>query len=98
MFVELWAFYGYLGFSFALFTVFAYLASRDSRYYFYFVSVVIFIGAMLSGDLSDNFAVLSFPIVFLVARKQFTGRLTQTISPHRDRPRVIQTPRYSYGR
>ena len=98
MFVELWAFYGYLGFSFALFTVFAYLASRDSRYYFYFVSVVIFIGAMLSGDLSDNFAVLSFPIVFLVARKQFTGRLTQTISPHRYRPRVIQTPRYSYGR
>lgn len=81
--IELWAFYGFVGFAVGILACYAYLDARKTNYYFYFVSIVILIGSMLSGDLSDNFAVLSFPVAYaatqsiraLNVRKQLASSL-----------------------
>lgn len=82
--VELWAFYGYIGFGIGMLTFAAYLTARNTRYYFYFPSVVILIGAMLSGDLSDNYAALSlFTVAVVHYRKMILGKTGTEPSSHK---------------
>ena len=72
IFIELIVFYGVLGHLAGLIVIIAiikslsYLLSRDISAITF---VIIFIGAQLSGDLSDNYAVISFAFYFLLRQK-----------------------------
>lgn len=69
--MELYAFYGWFGFAIALFTLFSFISARKTRYYMYFPLVVILIGSLFSGDLSDNFAIFAMPAIFAARYSQF---------------------------
>ncbi|MCP5395642.1 MAG: hypothetical protein H6918_02720 [Sphingomonadaceae bacterium] len=61
--LELYVFHGLFGLLLAALVLASFWFARRTRWVFYFPLLVILIGSLFSGDLSDNFAVLAFPVV-----------------------------------
>lgn len=79
--LELYVFYGLYGLAIAALTLAAYWSARETRYFAYFPLLVIQIGALFSGDLSDNFAVLAMPVL-VAAQYRRLGRPQARALPH----------------
>lgn len=73
--LELWLFYGMPGAALFGWLLWMLWRCRDTRYYFFVPLVVIAVGAMFSGDLSDNFALFCLPVVYLARRRFLVGPL-----------------------
>ena len=71
--IELYAFYGIFGAAVALAMLTAFAWFRNTRYYFFIPLVVILVGSMISGDLSDNFAIFAFPLLVALQFRFFSA-------------------------